>query len=235
MYKMAGDQIDEITRYIFLEDPLEKADMIFIPGCPRPEHTEEAAPEQPEPEVVSEERPVSVPREPAAERYYSNAGVGRKESPYADSPYVMNHQQSYGYEKPQKVKKQKKTRKPMGKFWKGLGAAVLALILVGGTCAASVAITNHNWYKKTAAMNTEYRQQLEALEKRLEKAEKAAASQNNSSVIIGDAVAASSGLTASQVYAMNVHSVVAISNRAITTNVYGQETEMAASGSGFII
>lgn len=43
MYKMAGDQIDEITRYIFLEDPLEKADMIFIPGCPRPEHTEEAA------------------------------------------------------------------------------------------------------------------------------------------------------------------------------------------------
>ena len=43
MYKVTGDLIDEITRYIFLEDPLEKADVIFIPGCPRPEHTEEAA------------------------------------------------------------------------------------------------------------------------------------------------------------------------------------------------
>ena len=43
MYSIAPDQIEEITRYIFLEDPLEKADIIFIPGCPRPEHTEEAA------------------------------------------------------------------------------------------------------------------------------------------------------------------------------------------------
>ena len=43
MYRMDPKQIAEITNYIFLEDPLKKADLIFIPGCARPEHTEEAA------------------------------------------------------------------------------------------------------------------------------------------------------------------------------------------------
>ena len=33
----------KLQNYIFLEDKLEKADAIFIPGCARPEHTEEAA------------------------------------------------------------------------------------------------------------------------------------------------------------------------------------------------
>ena len=41
MYHLDEKQIQEITDYIFLEDKLEKADAIFIPGCARPEHTEE--------------------------------------------------------------------------------------------------------------------------------------------------------------------------------------------------
>ena len=203
----------------------------------RQEHTEETVQENPEPEAVAEPQPepqpAAEPQEPVAEHRYSNAGVGRKESPYADSPYVMNHQTSYQYKKPEKVKKQKKERKPRGKFWKGFGAAVLALVLAGGTCTAAVAITNNTWKQKTAAMDTEYRQQLEELEKRLERAEKAAANQNQ--IVIDGSVPVASGLTAGQVYAMNVNSVVAISSRGTTTNFYGQETEMAASGSGFII
>ena len=43
MYHLDKKQIQEITDYIFLEDRLERADAIFIPGCARPEHTEEAA------------------------------------------------------------------------------------------------------------------------------------------------------------------------------------------------
>lgn len=43
MYHLDKKQIQEITDYIFLEDKLEQADAIFIPGCVRPEHTEEAA------------------------------------------------------------------------------------------------------------------------------------------------------------------------------------------------
>ena len=46
MYNFDKKQIKEITDYIFLEDEISDilpADVIFIPGCARPEHTEEAA------------------------------------------------------------------------------------------------------------------------------------------------------------------------------------------------
>ena len=43
MYQINQKQINDITEYIFLEDALCPADVIFIPGCNRPEHTEEAA------------------------------------------------------------------------------------------------------------------------------------------------------------------------------------------------
>lgn len=43
MYCLDQKQIEDITNYIFLEDSLKKADVIFIPGCERPEHAEEAA------------------------------------------------------------------------------------------------------------------------------------------------------------------------------------------------
>ena len=35
MYHLDKKQIQEITDYIFLEDRLERADAIFIPGCAR--------------------------------------------------------------------------------------------------------------------------------------------------------------------------------------------------------
>ena len=41
--------------------------------------------------------------------------------------------------------------------------------------------------------------------------------------------------TPGQVYAQNVQAVVAISNQSLTTNIYGQVSETASSGSGFII
>ena len=50
----------------------------------------------------------------------------------------------------------------------------------------------------------------------------------------GSPGASQDGLSPSQVYAMNVNSVVAISNQS-TTNVWGQISETAASGTGFII
>ncbi|MCD8018013.1 MAG: YdcF family protein [Clostridiales bacterium] len=43
MYPISKQQIHDITNYIFLENTLEPAEAIFIPGCARPEHTEEAA------------------------------------------------------------------------------------------------------------------------------------------------------------------------------------------------
>lgn len=43
MYSLDHKEIQAITEYIFLQDMLMPADAIFIPGCARPEHTEEAA------------------------------------------------------------------------------------------------------------------------------------------------------------------------------------------------
>lgn len=43
MYTLDEREIRNITDYIFLEDELAPADVIFIPGCARPDHTEEAA------------------------------------------------------------------------------------------------------------------------------------------------------------------------------------------------
>ena len=43
MYQLDKRQIKDITEYIFLENEIEPSDVIFIPGCARPEHTEEAA------------------------------------------------------------------------------------------------------------------------------------------------------------------------------------------------
>lgn len=43
MYKLDKKEIEDITEYIFLRDELLPSDVILIPGCARPEHTEEAA------------------------------------------------------------------------------------------------------------------------------------------------------------------------------------------------
>ena len=47
--------------------------------------------EAPEQEVPEQEQPVY--EEPAVQQPYHGAGAGRKESPFANSPYMMNHSQ----------------------------------------------------------------------------------------------------------------------------------------------
>ena len=110
-------------------------------------------PEQPPVQSQNEAHPThEIPPQASA---YHGTGTGRKESPYANSPYVMNHQpdntgspyrqtsqseQTYQHQpsyeppKPAKVKKQRK----------GLGrkilAAVLAVALVAGSCGITAAL-----------------------------------------------------------------------------------------------
>jgi S1-C subfamily serine protease len=72
--------------------------------------------------------------------------------------------------------------------------------------------------------------QLDAIEQQLQELAEAQTGVS----ISGSPMASQGGLTPSQVYAMNVNSVVAISNQS-TTNVWGQVSETAASGTGFII
>ena len=67
--------------------------------------TEQTVQERPE-----AEQGAPVQAEPAQEQprqYYNNAGVGRKESPYADSPYLFEPPHTYADRKPARKKKER--------------------------------------------------------------------------------------------------------------------------------
>ena len=89
-----------------------------------------AAPEEPVPQQTHQ--PYTNP--------YHGTGAGRKESPYANSPYEAYQppRQEYRYqpqtEPPVKPKKVKKPRKPMGKK---ILAVLLAVLLIAGSSMAS--------------------------------------------------------------------------------------------------
>ena len=62
----------------------------------------------PQPAESVAEPAVETAAEPAAETAYRGAGAGRKESPYANSPYVMQHPVQ---ESPRREKKPAKPKK----------------------------------------------------------------------------------------------------------------------------
>ena len=94
-----------------------------------------------------EETPPTAPQQPY-EHPYHGTGAGRKESPYANSPYEAYQppRQEYRYhpqtEPPVKPKKVKKPRKPIGKK---ILAAVLALVLIAGSCIATASVMNYRF------------------------------------------------------------------------------------------
>ena len=109
-------------------------------------------------------------------------------------------------------------------------AAVLTTALVIGSCAVTAGIVNSRWENRMQIHQEQMDEQLNDLWNMVEDLQKA---QTGVSVS-GSTLSSPEGLSPSQVYAMNVNSVVAISNQT-TTNVWGQVSETAASGTGFII
>ena len=186
---------------------------------PRP--AEAAAPEQ--------TPPVSEP--------YSGAGVGRKESPFADSPYVMNHQSNPNQYRsgstyvppipPQPPVKPKKAR--TGKGWKRALSAVLALAVVAGSCAITAAIVNNHWENRMDRMEDSFEVRLDKMQKEIDSAKVTIGGGNS---VSGTMTAG--GLTPGQVYARNVQSVVLISCE-VRANTFGQTVVGSSTGSGFIL
>jgi serine protease Do len=178
------------------------------------------------------EQPIEVPAQqepPECETQYRGTGAGRKESPFADSPYVMNHspEQPRYYTPP--VEPEKPKKKTSGKVWKKVVAAVLAVALVAGSCGITAAVVNSRWEHEMSYMYQEFNTRMDEMQQQIVAAEKAA--QLAPETIIAGAV---EGMTPGQVYAQNVHSVVLISCE-ITTSIYGQTTTGSSAGSGFIL
>ena len=190
----------------------------------------EFVPEQPAAEPQHE-----VPPQPTA---YHGTGSGRKESPYANSPYVMNHQSentgyqqqeqtAYQYQPQYEPPKAPKVRKPRKGLGKKILAAVLALALVGGSCGVTALLVNNRWEARTSAMEANFTQKIDSLQKQIN------TSKSGQAAIAG-AVSSGNQMTPSQVYAANVNSVVAISATVQTNSFYGT-SEGTATGSGFIL
>ena len=199
----------------------------------------EPAAAQPE-EPVRQTPPVSQP--------YSGAGVGRKESPFADSPYVMNHQRPRPAPQnqyqcgstyvppipPQSPAKPKKPRNPnRGKVWRRIAAIVAALAVVAGACGLTATLVNEHWEERMDRMEDQMENQMALMQEQIDAAQKAAANAATGNSVSGT-VATGDGLTPGQVYAKNVRSVVLISC-AVKSSAYGQEFTGYSTGSGFIL
>ena len=217
----------------------------------------EAIPVRQDPPVRQESAPVETmpPREQGVP--YRGTGTGRRESPFANSPYVMSHgehpsgvpqeparqaprepvrepqgspyQRTYYYEPEQPPQPRKpKAKKPKG-FWKKPLAAVLALAVVVGSCAVTGGIVNSGWQKRTAEMEADFNDRLAQLQEQLD-----GVSQKADQQITLGSVASGEWMTPAQVYAQNVDTVVMVYST-VVYNSYGQQNTGTSTGSGFII
>ena len=194
-------------------------------------------PEQPAPEAPRQEPPQANPYT------YHGSGAGRKESPYANSPYVMNHQPEpshYTYQQPQQeptyqyqsqyeVPKPQKQKKQKSGIGRKILAAVLIIALVAGSCGATALLVNNHWETKTENMSNHFNSAIADLQKQIDSSTAAAVPTPGNAVVSGDL------LTPSQVYAANVNSVVSITCTVQSSSYYGGVTQGTSSGSGFIL
>ena len=155
-----------------------------------------------------------------------------KVSPFADSPYEMHTPEAsvppqveteYVPEKPARKKKRNKK-----KVWKVMLAGLLVVALSAASCGVTAFVMNQHWQKEANRIFAQLNYKIAELEDEIA---------SNSFTGNGNSISGTQtadGLTPGQVYAQNKKCVVAISNQ-VTTNIFGQVSNTASSGSGFIL
>ena len=194
---------------------------------------------RPEPEQTEPQ-----PQMPPVGQPYSGAGVGRKESPFADSPYEMNRRPNPNDYRcgstyvppippqypPEKPKKERHANS--GKGWKKILCAVLALAVIAGSCGITAALVNNRWENRMDRFEDSVEVRLNQMQAKVDAAKAAAdianGNSNSGTVSLGDA------LTPGQVYAKNVQSVVLITCE-VQSSTFGQIINGESFGSGFIL
>ena len=173
---------------------------------------------------------------------YRGAGVGRKESPFANSPYVTNQphvkpeEEPYRYqnayvppvppqEPPRKPKKQKSGSSR--KVWKVVLCAVLAVVLVAGSCGITAAVVNNNWKNRM----DRYQDSVDSRFAQMQEQIDALPDQNN---IVGYPNMVTTITPPGAIYQNNVEAVVLISAKVTSASMFGQTTGVS-TGSGFVL
>jgi len=203
-----------------------------------------------EPEIQENTNHHENQEQPAREEYrpepeqqtYRGAGVGRKESPFANSPYVTNQPhvkpegEPYRYqnayvppvppqEPPRKPKKLKKA--DGGKVWKVVLCAVLAIALVAGSCGITAAVVNNNWKNRM----DRYQDSVDSRFAQMQEQIDALPDQNN---IVGYPNMVTTITPPGAIYQNNVEAVVLISAKVTSASMFGQTTGVS-TGSGFVL
>ena len=207
---------------------------------------EQEAVRQPEPEAAPQQS--YTPPQLHQSQPYSGMGVGRKESPFADSPYEMNHKpQSNTYRQPDPnayrcgstyvppvppQMPQKPKKKKSGKGWKAVLCAVLALAVVAGSCGITAMLINNRWEKRVDALEQRLDAEIIDAKNIIGRLDEAVTNGTGNSV--SGTLPLGEGLTPGQVYAQNVQSVVLISCE-VRSSMYGQTVTGQSFGSGFIL
>ena len=156
----------------------------------------------------------------------ASAAQPRKESPFADSPYIMNHQPQHQQEAPKPAKPAKKKG---GRVWKVLLSSVLIVALVAAGCGITAFSVNSYWAQRnqqTLDYIDSLSQQIDDLKQQI----KDNSFTSNGNSVSGSTTVNLEGMTPGQVYAKCVDSVVAITATITTTQGVAK-----SAGSGFII
>ena len=205
--------------------------------------TPEARPEEPVEEIREEvmERIPEAPEQEAAEEapaaeteptVYRGAGTGRKESPFADSPYVLHRSPEAPAQPYIRVPQPEAAPEKPEKRKRGIGRRILAavgvLLIALGSCGLTAHLMNSRWEQRLAQTQADYDARLQNLQAQVNKL----TPQSTGLSVSG--TGSREGLTVSQIYAANVNSVVLIEST-VVSEVYGQTATGVASGSGFIL
>ena len=208
----------------------------------RQEENQEPASREPvEQETAAQEPAHNAYQTDPYQQPYHGTGTGRKESPFANSPYVTNQpRQNYepyryqsGYvppvppqEKPRKIKKQ---RKPMGKAWKTVLCAALALAVVVGSCGFTAYLVNEHWEDETEEMMASFENRMNAMQAQID----AGAANSYPDMVYQDMDRVM--MHPGAVYQKNVKSVVLITAEVRAASMFGQAATGISSGSGFVL
>ena len=186
-------------------------------------------------EAAEQQRQPHAQEDTAPQTTYRGAGVGPQEAPYVPAPREEAREAEEGpyrprYQEPEvqdiPVPRKEKTK---GGFFKKFMAGVAVLALVVSGCAVTAGIVNAKWEKRVDSVEDFFNSQLNALQRQLQ----AMAPDSTGNSVSGTA-AVGNGMTAAQVYAQNVRSVVLI-EATITADLFGQTGSGTSAGSGFIL
>ena len=153
-----------------------------------------------------------------------------EESPVADAAYIMEEPEEIAYEEDIAEAVPCVTKKKCSLKGLKICAAILGIIaLVAAGCGITAYYVNSYWDFQMRHMVAYVNYYVADLQQQIE--DNSFTGQGNS---VSGTPSVTDGLTPGQIHAQNKNSVVGIANQ-ISTNIFGQTTETASSGSGFII